>query len=102
MAVERAGKSSETMTAEALVLRAAGTYLGFETNVSCPSPAVSMPATPVISVSGKPFSRRAPRVEAISESFMEAADDCNGGKQNHPEGSERPARYLENSILRVP
>ena len=50
MAAERAGKSSDTMTAEALVLRAAETYLGLEMNVSCPGPADSMPTTPVISV----------------------------------------------------
>jgi hypothetical protein len=36
MAAEIAGKSSETITAPALVDRAAAAYLGFETKVSSP------------------------------------------------------------------
>src|SRR5579863_3980931 len=70
MAVASAGKSSPTITADALVVRAAGAYLGLETNVSSPGPACSIPLSPVISVSGEPFSRRAPSAEAIAESFM--------------------------------
>ena len=70
MAVGIAGKSSATMTAEALVERAAAAYLGLETKVSSPGPAWSMPLRPVISVSGEPLSRRASRAVVISESFM--------------------------------
>jgi hypothetical protein len=62
--------SSPTITAEALVLRAAAAYFGFDTNVSSPGPACSIPLSPVISISGEPFSRRAPRAEAMAESFM--------------------------------
>src|SRR5581483_7590486 len=65
-----AGKSSATITAPAVVVLAAAAYLGLETNVSCPAPASSMPATPLISNSGEPFSRRAPNEDAISPSFM--------------------------------
>ena len=50
-----AGKSSATMMAEALVLLAAPAYLGLATKVMCPGPASSIPATPVISVSGEPL-----------------------------------------------
>jgi hypothetical protein len=70
MAAEMTGKSSDTMTADAPVLRAAAAYFGLATNVSCPGRASSMPATLVISVSGEPFSRRALRAEAIWESFI--------------------------------
>src|SRR5208282_3738721 len=56
--VEMAGKFSATMTADAFVVFAAALYLGLDTKVSCPGPACSMPATPVISVSGEAFSRR--------------------------------------------
>src|SRR5947207_1221380 len=65
-----AGESSPTITAAALVERAAAAYLGFETKVSSPGPACSIPFTPVISESGEPFSRRTFRAEAIAESFM--------------------------------
>src|SRR5208282_171364 len=68
--VEIAGKSSATMTAEALVVFAAALYLGFDTKVSWPGPACSMPATEVISVSGEAFSMRALRAMAMSDSFM--------------------------------
>ena len=40
--------------------------------VICCGPASSMPATPVISVSGEAFCRVAPRIWAISESFISA------------------------------
>src|SRR6266536_457406 len=66
-----AGKSSPTITAVAFVERAAAAYFGLETKVSSPGPACSIPLRPVISVLGEPFSRRAPRAEAIAESFME-------------------------------
>src|SRR5579863_6493526 len=59
------------MTAEARVVRAAPAYLGFETNVRSPGPARSIPLSPVISVSGDPFSRRALRAEAMAESFID-------------------------------
>jgi len=71
MAAGIAGKSSPTITAEALVERAAAAYLGFETKLSSPGPARSMPFRPVISVSGEPFSRRACRADAIAESFRD-------------------------------
>ena len=70
MAAGMAGKSSATITAEALVSRAAAEYLGFATKVISPGPACSMPLRPVISVSAEPFSRRALRADAICESFM--------------------------------
>ena len=69
-----AGKSSPTITAEALVDRAAAAYLGFDTNVNSPGPACSIPLSPVISVSGEPFSRRRFRAEAIAESFMDTVE----------------------------
>src|SRR5579859_7569888 len=65
-----AGKSSATITAEALVVRAAAAYLGFETKVRSPGPASSIPLRPVISLSGDPFSRRRSRAVARAESFM--------------------------------
>ena len=64
--VDRAGKFSATITADAFVVFAAALYLGLETKVSCPGPACSMPATPVISVVGEAFSTRALRAVAIS------------------------------------
>src|SRR5271166_1235231 len=70
MPVGMAGKLSETITAEALLVFAAALYLGLETKVSWPSPACSIPATPVISVSGEALSMRASRVDAMSASFM--------------------------------
>ena len=70
MAAGIAGKSSPTITAEALVVRAAAEYLGFDTNVSSPGPACSIPFSPLISVSGDPFSRRTSSAEAIAESFI--------------------------------
>src|SRR5580700_4360801 len=70
IAVARAGKSSATMTADAFVLRAAAAYFGLATKVSCPAPASSIPATPVISVSGEPFSKRAPSAETICASLI--------------------------------
>src|SRR5215472_15774947 len=59
------------MTAEACVLRAAAAYFGFETKVSSPGPACSIPFSPEISVSGDPFSKRAWSEAAIAESFMD-------------------------------
>src|SRR5580700_2213673 len=70
MPVEMAGKFSATITADAFVVFAAALYLGLDTKVSWPRAACSMPATPVISVSGDALSRRAFRAAAISESFM--------------------------------
>src|SRR5580658_2641852 len=67
-----AGKLSATITAEALVVFAAALYLGLETKVSWPRSAVSIPATPVISVSGDALSMRASRALAMSASFMVA------------------------------
>ena len=65
MAAEIAGKSSPTITAEALVVRAAAAYFGFETNVNSPGPACSIPLSPVISVSGRPVFQA--RVESRSD-----------------------------------
>src|ERR1700691_91570 len=65
-----AGKFSATITAAALVLRAAAAYLGLATKVSSDGPACSMPLRPVISVSGAPLSRRAFSAETMRESFM--------------------------------
>src|ERR1700751_3772270 len=70
MAAAIAGKSSPTITAEALVERAAAAYLGFDTKVRSPGPACSIPLSLVISVSGEPFSRRRSRAEAMADSFM--------------------------------
>src|SRR5208337_1639637 len=70
MPVEMAGKSSETITAEAEVVLAAAAYFGLAMNVIWPAEASSIPATPVISTSGSPFSRVAPRANAISASFI--------------------------------
>src|SRR5215470_10861893 len=70
MAAGIVGKSGETMTAEARVLRAAAAYFGFATKVTCPAVASSIPATPLISVSDEPFSRRASRASASLESFI--------------------------------
>src|ERR1700687_1735806 len=76
--VEMAGKFSATITAEALVIFAAALYLGLDTKVSWPGPARSMRATPVISVSGEAFSRRALRAEAMSASFIVwVRENCN-------------------------
>src|ERR1700685_2376814 len=94
MAAGMAGKSSATITAAALVVRAAAAYLGLATKLICPGPASSMPATPVISVSGEPFSSRAPKVEAICPSFMMISRgenrkaDCNavGGDEGSDSG----------------
>src|ERR1017187_1362942 len=74
--VEMAGKFSATITAEALVVFAAALYLGLDTKVSWPGPACSMPATPVISVSGEALSSRAFRAFAISASFMACLGNC--------------------------
>src|SRR5713226_8133774 len=63
MAVERAGKFSARITAEARVVLAAAAYFGLARNVIWPGRASSIPATPVISVSGEPFSSRALRAE---------------------------------------
>src|SRR6266566_4023315 len=70
IAVDRAGKSSARIIADALVVRAFAAYFGLARNVICPAPASSIPATPVISRSGEPFSTRALRVEAMSASFI--------------------------------
>src|SRR5579863_1239108 len=82
------GKSSETITAEALVERAAPLYLGFETKLSSPEAACSMPLRPVISVSGEPFSRRAFRAEAMAESFI------GNGKMTHRSYTRRRLRQM--------
>src|ERR1051326_7717026 len=76
MATGIAGKSSLTMTAEALVVRAAAAYFGLETNVTSPGPACSIPFSPVISVSEEPFSRRTSSAEASAESFMGNGQRC--------------------------
>src|SRR5205823_14139479 len=68
--VEIGGKSLATITAAALVFRAAAAYLGLATNVSWPGPALSIPATPVIAGSGEPDSSRKPSAAATSESFI--------------------------------
>src|SRR5208282_633091 len=73
-----AGKSSETMTAEARVVFAAALYLGFETKVKWPGAAVSIPATPVISVSGGAFSSGVFKAWAMSDSFMAVTVNCSG------------------------
>src|SRR5947209_19066369 len=64
------------MIAEARVVRAAAAYLGFEMNVSSPGPACSIPLSPVISVSGDPFSRRTCSAAAMAESFMDMSEDA--------------------------
>src|ERR1700687_3942260 len=79
-----AEKFSATMTAAALVVFAAALYLGFDTKVSWPGPAWSIPATAVISVSGEALSRRALRALAMSASFIEesgriVAEGVHGG-----------------------
>ena len=56
MAVGIAGESSASRTAEAREVLAAAAYLLLATKLSCPGAASLMPATPVISVSGEPFS----------------------------------------------
>src|SRR5690242_7430769 len=76
MGAGTAGKSSETITAEALVVRAAAAYLGLETKVSSPGPACSIPLRPVISVSGEPFSRRRSSAAAMADSFMTKKSDA--------------------------
>ena len=58
------------MTAPALLVFAAAAYFGLARNVICSGAASSMPATPVISASGEPFSNRACNADAISPSFM--------------------------------
>src|SRR5450759_3740341 len=68
--VAMAGKFSATMTAEALVAFAAAWYLGWDTKVSWPGPACSMPATQEILVSGEALSMRALREVAMSASFI--------------------------------
>src|SRR5580704_14535529 len=68
--IARAGKSSATITADAFVVRAAAAYFGLATKVSWPAPASSIPATPVISISGEPFSRRAPSADTICASLI--------------------------------
>src|SRR5579863_6352842 len=88
------GKSSETITAEALVERAAPLYLGFETKLSSPEAACSMPLRPVISVSGEPFSRRAFRAEAMAESFI------GNGKMTHRSYTRRRLRQMVGSAER--
>src|SRR5208282_5872069 len=65
-----AGKSSETITAEAEVVLAAAAYFGLATKLICPATASSIPATPVISASGSPFCSVAPSTDAISDSFI--------------------------------
>src|SRR5882724_8092450 len=71
-----AGKASSTMTADALVVFAAAAYFGLATNVTCPAAASSIPATPIISVSGEPFSNRASSADASSASFIGNSPEC--------------------------
>src|SRR5208337_4577844 len=78
MPVAMAGKFSPTITAEAFVRFAAALYFGFDTKVNWPGLACSMPATPVISVSGRAFSRVAFRAWAIADSFMACLGNCSG------------------------
>src|SRR5580658_10210065 len=79
MPVGMAGKFSATITAEAFVVFAAALYFGFDTKVSWPALAFSMPATPVISVSGWAFSKVAFRAWAIADSFMAClGENCSG------------------------
>src|SRR5208283_2527974 len=73
---EMAGKFSATITAEAFVVFAAALYFGFDTKVSWSRAACSMPATPVISVSGWALSIRAFRAWAMSDSFMAVSGNC--------------------------
>src|ERR1700687_3606141 len=74
--VVMSGKFSVAISADAFVVFAAALYLGFETKVSWPWPACSMPDTPVISVLGEALSRRAFRALAMSASFMAVSGDC--------------------------
>src|ERR1700676_3518869 len=74
--VDISGKFSATITADAFVVFAAALYLGFETKVSWPGAACSMPATPVISVVGWALSMRAFRALAMSASFMAVSGNC--------------------------
>src|ERR1700675_3809618 len=76
--VSMAGKFSATITADAFVAFAAALYLGLETKVRWPRAACSMPATAVISVSGRALSRRAFRAFAMSASFMAVSGNCSG------------------------
>ena len=52
------------------MVRAAAAYFGLAIKVSCPGPAASIPAIPLISVSGEPFSSRVPSTRLISERFI--------------------------------
>src|ERR1700690_3058374 len=78
MPVDMAGKFSATITAEAFVVFAAALYFGFDTKVSWPGPACSMPATAVISVSGDAFSSVAPRALEIWSRFIRMHLSRNG------------------------
>src|SRR2546425_7031513 len=64
------GKFSATITADAFVVLAAALYLGFETKVSWPGAACSMPATPLFSGFGWALSMRASKALAMSANFM--------------------------------
>src|SRR5271165_6473891 len=78
-----AGKSSETITAEAEVVFAAAAYFGLATKEMYPAVASSIPATPLISASGSPFSSVAPSTDASSASFIfgiSTAKNYNRGK----------------------
>src|SRR5580692_1018815 len=104
MAVARAGKSSATMTADAFVFLAATAYFGLATNVSWPRPASSIPATPVISVSGEPFSKRAPSAETICASLIGVLaneTDCNR-RAGQAERVHEPPRGCEPRDLLAP
>src|SRR5580692_3750577 len=76
--VSMTGKFSATMTADAFVVLAAALYLGLETKVRWPRAACSIPATPVISVSGAALSRWALRAFAMSDSLMAVSGNCSG------------------------
>jgi hypothetical protein len=64
------------------VERAAALYLGFETKVSWPGAASSIPATALISVSGAAFSSFASRALAMSDSFISGVwGNCSGRRE---------------------
>src|SRR5580704_2349277 len=96
MAAGIAGKSSPTITAEAFVVRAAAEYLGLDTNVSSPGPARSIPLSPVISVSGDPFSKRTSSAAAIAESFIVVGEDASKSYTRRPDAVAKLASEIKN------
>src|SRR5438094_2174757 len=93
IAVARAGKSSARIIADALVVRAFAAYFGLARNVICPTPASSIPATPVISRSDEPFSRRELRVEAMSASFIVNPHNVRNGDCSGSGPADRHRNY---------